>query len=113
MLRSAQIRADLSRKSWSMPGFWAVLCEISPVDARAAQNRATLLRTCLGPDRSAPDLPRKPCSVLGFSAIVDARVRAARLRFSRENRAWFLSSMLGSAQVRAGFVEKTLLRAVW
>ena len=50
--------------------------------------------------------------MLGFSAIVDARVRAARLRFSRENRAWFLSSMLGSAQVRAGFAEKTLLRAV-
>ena len=64
------------------------------------------------PGRSAPDLPRKPCSVLGFSGIVDARVRVARLRFSRENRAWFLSSMLGSAQVRAGFAEKTLLRAV-
>ena len=83
-----------------------MLCEISLVDARAAQNRATLLRYMLGSGRSAPDLPRKPCSVLGFSAIV------ARLRFTRENRAWFLSSMLGSAQVRAGLAEKTLLRAV-
>ena len=60
-----------------------MLCEISLVDARV---------------RAKP--------------IVDARVRVARLRFTRENRAWFLSSMLGSAQVRAGFAEKTLLRAV-
>ena len=70
-----------------------------------AQNRATLLRYMLGSGQVR-------ASVLGFSATVDARVRAARLRFSRENRAWFVSSMLGSAQVRAGFAEKTLLRAV-
>ena len=72
-----------------------------------AQNRATLLRYMLGSGQVRAGL-----AVLGFSAIVDARVRVARLRFSRENRAWFLSSMLGSVQVRAGFAEKTLLRAV-
>ena len=120
---------NLPRKSWSVAGFWANarvraaprrFCRehrapcwfLGKMLIGPAQNRARFCATCLGPGRSAPDLPRKPCSVLGFSAIVDARVRVARLRFSRENRAWFLSSMLGSAQVRAGFAEKTLLRAV-
>ena len=77
-----------------------------------AQNRATLLRYMLGSGQVRAGFAEKAVLVLGFSAIVDARVRAAPLRFSRENRAWFLSSMLGSAQVRAGFAEKTLLRAV-
>ena len=78
-----------------------------------AQNRATLLRYMLGSGQVRAGFAEK--TVLRarlLSYIVDARVRAARLRFSRENRAWFLSSMLGSAQVRAGFAEKTLLRAV-
>ena len=100
-----QLRAGLPRTPCSVlvPGQNArsasefaektVLCEISLVDARAAQNRATLLRYMLGSGRSAPDLPRKPCSVLGFSAIV------ARLRFFRENTR--LVSEL-NAWVRAG-----------
>ena len=106
MLGFVQLRAGFAENTVLRAGSWAK-CLSGP--------RKTVLRfcaTCLVPGRSAPDLPRKPCSVLGFSAIVDARVRVARLRFSRENRAWFLSSMLGSAQVRAGFAKKTLLRAV-
>ena len=120
---------NLPRKSWSVPGLWVnarvraaprrfcrehrAPCWFLGKMLRSASSlqrkpcscsgpRKTVLRfcaTCLGPGRSAPDLPRKPCSVLGFSAIVDARVGVARLRFSRENRAWFLSSMLW---VRAG-----------
>ena len=75
------------------------------VQLRAGFAKNTVLRAgswakCLGPRRvCAPDLPKKPCSVLGFSA-------KARLRFSRKNRAWFLSSMLGSAQVRARFARE-------
>ena len=108
MLGFVQLRAGFAENTVLCAGSWAKC--LGP--RRPAQNRATLPRCMLGSGQVRAGFVEKTGSVLGFSAIVDARVRVARLRFSRENRAWFLSSMLGSAQVRARFAEKTLLRAV-
>ena len=109
MLGFVQLHAGFAETTVLRAGLGEMLRSASSLQRKPCSVKfrySTLLRYMLGSGRSAPDLPRKPCSVLGFSAIV------ARLRFSRENRAWFLSAMLGSAQVRAGFAEKTLLRAV-
>ena len=93
MLGFVQLRAGFAENTVLRAGSWAK-CLSGP--------RKTVLRfcaTCLGPGRSAPDLPRKPCSVLGFSVIVDARVRGSSAAiFPRKPR---LVSEL-NAWVRAG-----------
>ena len=90
--QNASVRVEFAEKT--------VLCEISLVDARARAKPcyASALHAWVRAG-SAPDLPRKPCSVLGFSAIVDARgPRSSAAIFPRKPR---LVSEL-NAWVRAG-----------
>ena len=78
------------------------------VQPRAGFAENTVLRVV--PAQNAYRARAKPCYASALHAWVRAGPRGfsaiVGLRFSRENCAWFLSSMLGSAQVRAGFADK-------
>ena len=101
MLKSAQVRADLPRKSWSVPGFWAIV----QLHAGFAENtvlRAGSWAKCLVRVEFAEKTVlceislvdararAKPC----YASALHAWVRAGPRRICRESRAPCWASQL-------------------